>query len=517
MASAALGDELSCPICLDLFTEPVSLRCGHNFCYHCIVTALDTQEGSGAFSCPECREEHPGRPLLDKNRKLSSIVENFRSMQEDETKIPCTYCVDSPVAAVKTCLQCEVSMCEKHLMAHNKTVDHDLTEPTSSVGNKKCSIHKKLLEYYCYEDSTCLCVSCCLVGTHIGHHVELLQEAAKEKKEEQKLVLKKLTSKRMSSVNRILSLRDRKKEVQEKADSIKNMVTSLYEDIIRQLEMQKKEVLSEVSSQEKQIVGSLSDQILDLEEHKDEMSRKIGHIEKLYNLTDPISVLQDPEVDPSDQEDDDEQPDPDLDDFLISLVLQGSLQDLIITIKSQLQTKFCIQEMSNLSLNPKTAHELVALSEDLKTASFSEAEQNRPKLPERFRRYPQVMSVETFSCRTRYWEVEVSDSGAWEVGVSYPSIVRKGEESSFGDNNKSWCLHMCDNDYVAVHDSQEEDVVPLSTCRRLGLYLDYEAGHLSFYQLGDKITHLHTFTATFTEPLHAAFYIYKGAWIKITH
>ncbi|KAM5151720.1 uncharacterized protein ACMZJ9_009966 [Mantella aurantiaca] len=524
MASAALGEELSCSICLNLYTEPVSLRCGHNFCRNCIGTALDTQDGSGVYSCPECREQYAERPTPEKNRKLCNIVENFRSTQQKEEKseVFCTYCVDSPVRAVKTCLQCETSMCDKHLTAHNKTVDHVLVEPTSSFSGKKCSIHKKLLEYYCSEDTACLCVSCCLVGKHKGHEVELLEDALEKKKENLRRVLETLTTKRETTEQKIQSLQDQKGKVQTKEEDEKKRVSALFEDLRRHLEVQEQKVLSEISRQVEETSLSVSGLIRQLEIQKDELSRKICHIEKLCDLTDPITVLRDHKSDTDkvlqDQGSDtggrivEECSTPDLDEFMISLVLHRSISDLFCDI--QLKNNLYTQDSTNLLLDEKTAHNYVVLSDDLRRAMITEIQKIRPKLSERFTTYGQVMSVESFSHGRHYWEVEVSDCGDWDVAVCYPSMNRKEDESGIGSNKKSWSFNINDNKYAYLHDSQKQMLKLKSPVQRLGLYLDYEKGRLSYYHLCDPIRHLHTFTTTFTEPLHAVFYLDKGAWVK---
>ncbi|XP_073492195.1 E3 ubiquitin-protein ligase TRIM39-like [Aquarana catesbeiana] len=525
MASAALGEELRCSICLSLYTEPVSLRCGHIFCRDCIVTALDTQEWSRVYSCPECREEYVERPTLEKNRKLCNIVDNFRSTQQKEEKseILCTYCVDSPVGAVKSCLHCETSMCDKHLTAHNKTVDHVLVEPTLSFGSKKCSIHKDLLRFYCSEDAICLCVSCCLVGKHKGHEVELLEEALEKKKDKLYSVLRKLTATKETTEKAILNLQDQKRKAQDKADDEKKRVTALFEDIRRQLEVQEQRVLSEISRQVEEVSQSLNDLTKQLEIQKDELSGKLDHIEKLCNMTDPITVLQDKESDTDevlqDQESDtddqnvEESSVPDLDDFMISLVLHRSITDLITNM--QLKSSFYVQDTTDLRLDEKTAFTSVTLSDDLRTATRCETRKIRPKLPERFTLFSQVMSMESFSHGRHYWEVEIGDCGDWYVGVCYPSIKRDGKESGIGYNNKSWDFGICGNKYSCEHNFRLQELNLDSPVQRLGIYLDYEGGRLSFYQLSDPIRHLHTFTTTFTEPLHAVFYVNKGAWVKL--
>ncbi|PIO13068.1 hypothetical protein AB205_0132920, partial [Aquarana catesbeiana] len=510
MASAALGEELRCSICLNLYTEPVSLRCGHIFCRDCIVTALDTQEWSRGYSCPECREEYVERPTLEKNRKLCNIVDNFRSthQKEEKSEILCTYCVDSPVGAVKSCLHCETSMCDKHLTAHNKTVDHVLVEPTLSFGSKKCSIHKDLLRFYCSEDAICLCVSCCLVGKHKGHEVELLEEALEKKKDKLYSVLRKLTATKETTEKAILNLQDQKRKAQDKADDEKKRVTVLFEDIRRQLEVQEQRVLSEISRQVEEVSLSVTHLIKQLEIQKDELSRKIAHMDKLCNMTDPITVLQDQESDTGDQNLE-ESSVRDLDYVLISFMLHRSVTSLISNLSSIVA--FHEQEVTDLLLDAKTANNFVALTENLKKASKSKTSQNRPKLPERFTKFYHVLSTKTFPSGRHYWEVEASDNGKWDVGICYPSIGR----SSLGNDEKSWSFRMEDQNYSALHNSQIQKLNPGSVVQRLAIDLDYEGGRLSFYQLCNTIRHLHTFTTTFTEPLHAVFYVNEGAWVKL--
>ncbi|XP_068100488.1 histone lysine acetyltransferase CREBBP-like [Hyperolius riggenbachi] len=88
MASKKLREELLCSICLDIYTDPVTLRCSHSFCRVCIATVLDTQKGSHHYKCPECRTKFPKRPTLGRNRKLCNIAECVRSMQLDRETTP---------------------------------------------------------------------------------------------------------------------------------------------------------------------------------------------------------------------------------------------------------------------------------------------------------------------------------------------------------------------------------------------------------------------------------------------
>ncbi|XP_075066728.1 E3 ubiquitin/ISG15 ligase TRIM25-like isoform X2 [Mixophyes fleayi] len=340
MASADLRQELKCSICLNIYTDPVTLRCGHNFCRVCIDRVLDTQEGSGVYTCPECRAECQERPALQRNITLCNIVGRFLSTRPDqeETEIFCTYCIHSPVPAAKSCLHCEASLCDNHLRVHSKSAEHVLCDPTTSLGNRKCSVHKELLKYYCTQDAACICVSCNLAGEHRGHRVEMLDEASEKKKEKLENVLQKLTIKREETEKRVQRLQKRRREDQDKAAGVTETVTALFRDIRRQLEDLEKRVLSEISRQEESVSLSVSDLIQQLEIKKDELSRKMRHIEELCNMSDPVTVLQEPDTgdlcDTEDRERHDDQVHDvgDLDVGLISRKLH-TLSDIITGLR----------------------------------------------------------------------------------------------------------------------------------------------------------------------------------------
>ncbi|KAG8431042.1 hypothetical protein GDO86_019498 [Hymenochirus boettgeri] len=148
--------------------------------------------------------------------------------------------------------------------------------------------------------------------------------------------------------------------------------------------------------------------------------------------------------------------------------------------------------------------------------TFSDTDQHYPSAPGRFQSH-QFLTTRSFPSGRHHWDVEGSESGYWGVGVSYPSIERRGDHSYIGNNNKSWCLYRrYNNNYIVRHDSNNIDLPHVSSCNRIQISLDYEAGRLSFYELSDPIRPLHTFTATFTEPLHAAFWVRgEGTWVRI--
>ncbi|XP_073403391.1 E3 ubiquitin/ISG15 ligase TRIM25-like [Dendrobates tinctorius] len=520
MASAELREELNCSICLSLYTDPVSLRCGHNFCRSCIVSVLDAQEAAGGYSCPDCRAEYPERPAPEKNRKLRNIVEHFSSTQPDmeETRIFCTYCTKSPVPAIRTCLQCEASFCEEHLSRHSKSPEHMLVDPTDTLEERKCSHHKKALEYYCPQDAACLCVSCCLVGEHRGHQVELLDEASEKKKKELRKYLDELNPQKVEIQTRVQNLQDHKENIQEKASDKRKNISKIFMDIKEQLEMAEKKVLSEVSRQEEKIMSQISDLIKKLEIQEDELSRKMRHVEEMCGVTDPIRLLQEGDITVCSHGGDEDtggdggevSSEEDLDEVMISLTLHRSMRDIVTNVTSELGV-----HVPDILLDVDTAERYVKISGDLKTATKLENEQNRRKSPGRFVDYPQVLSRCGLSSGQHYWEVEWDQIGDCSIGLSYPSIEKEGDKSAIDSNDKSWCLDVNNEEYNVWHNSVVLTLSVKPTCPTLGVFLDYEAGRLSFYELCDPIRHLHTFTASFTEPLHVVFWVYDGASVTI--
>uniref|UniRef100_A0A1B8Y222 B30.2/SPRY domain-containing protein n=1 Tax=Xenopus tropicalis TaxID=8364 RepID=A0A1B8Y222_XENTR len=396
---------------------------------------------------------------------------------------------------------------------------------------RKCSVHHKVLEYHCCEDSACICASCCLAGEHRGHRVELLSEASEKKKEKLRKVLEKLSPEREETERGAQRLQERRREVAEVAAGETERVTALFRGIREELEALEKRLLSDISRQKEELSLTLTELIQQLEIKKDELSRKIRHIEELCNMADPLTVLQEQweshgavfcgaegEDTEGREREDTEGADSegreregikvpavgDLDVGRISETLLTGLAGIVTGVEGRW---IYGQEATELVLDINTAGNDVSVSGDGKSASYSHTDQRRPQTPERFQYWPQALSTRSFPSGQHYWEVEGSESGYWRVGVAYPSIERGGGQSLIGNNNKSWCLWRWNNKYIVVHRSKGIIAPHVPSCRRIRISLDYEAGRLSFYELSEPIRHLHTFTASFTEPLHAAFWV----------
>uniref|UniRef100_A0A9J7WWC6 Uncharacterized protein n=1 Tax=Cyprinus carpio carpio TaxID=630221 RepID=A0A9J7WWC6_CYPCA len=160
----------------------------------------------------------------------------------------------------------------------------------------------------------------------------------------------------------------------------------------------------------------------------------------------------------------------------------------------------------NLTLDPNTANIRLLLSEDNRKLTYVKELQSYPDHSDRFNHYEQVLCGESLTGRC-YWEAEWT---GWSfIGMTYKGISRKGgSDCRLGYNDKSWSMFCIADRYSAWHNSKNKDIpVPSPPSKRIGVYLDWPAGTLSFYSVSDThtLTHLHTFNTTFTEPLYAGF------------
>ncbi|XP_030643597.1 NACHT, LRR and PYD domains-containing protein 12-like [Chanos chanos] len=166
----------------------------------------------------------------------------------------------------------------------------------------------------------------------------------------------------------------------------------------------------------------------------------------------------------------------------------------------------------DLTLDPNTANTRLSLSEGNRKVTYVIEKQSYPDHPERFDYWWQVMCRESLTGRC-YWETEWSGDYAVYISVTYKGIRRKGRLSDcwFGHNEKSWSLICSGNSYTACHNKQRTDIpAPPPHTHRVGVYLDWSSGTVSFYNVSSDthtLTHLHTFHCTFTEPLYAGFYV----------
>ncbi|XP_015248576.1 PREDICTED: stonustoxin subunit beta-like [Cyprinodon variegatus] len=178
---------------------------------------------------------------------------------------------------------------------------------------------------------------------------------------------------------------------------------------------------------------------------------------------------------------------------------------------------FVFDNYCDLTLDPETVNGNLVLSEGDKKATCGPWQQY-PKTEKRFNRYPQVLCREGLK-GCHYFEVMWSNETTKGIGVglAYEGVPRNGNglHTGFGYNDISWYFGVYSNSYCVWHNSKKmwSSTRP-SGCNRIGVYLDWPGGTLSFYQVSsNSLTHLHTFEKRFSVPLYPGFYI----WDKSTY
>ncbi|XP_025151458.3 butyrophilin subfamily 2 member A1 isoform X4 [Bubalus bubalis] len=191
----------------------------------------------------------------------------------------------------------------------------------------------------------------------------------------------------------------------------------------------------------------------------------------------------------------------------VSNTLLDQEKETVIFIPEQLHEELrwrrSLLHAADVVLDPDTAHPELFLSEDRRSVRRGPSRQSVPDNPERFDCRPCVLGLESYSLGRHYWEVEVKNVMVWAVGVCRDNVERKGE-ALLVPQNGFWTLDMFENQYRAL--SSPEKILPLKErLHRVGVFLDYEAGDVSFYNMKDR-SHVYTCPRSrFSGPLRPFF------------
>ncbi|NXW01731.1 TRI39 ligase, partial [Fregetta grallaria] len=464
-----LQEEAICPICLEYMNEPVSIDCGHNFCQGCIAKHCQDKGlwADGPFSCPQCRASCH-RSGFRPNRQLANIVESIRQLG----------------------LQGSLGM-----------------EP--QPGTPLCAQHDERLKLFCEEDEEAICVVCRESLHHRTHTVYPIEEAVHVYKVKLQKSLERLLKEIEDTKKRESAERTKTQECKA-VKKKRERIVSEFRKLHRLLADEENLLLQKLEEEEKRILLVINENLARLVEQKSLLEELILEIkEKIQQPADRLLAMlwaldaahghcspfrcegirfPSPKA------------------VSVTLKENYSIPERCLGMRDMLK-KFKV----DVTLDPETAHPELTLSEDRKSVR-----RGSKKLllsffdnPKRFGTSPVVLGSQVFFSGRCYWEVQVGDKPEWGLGLCRESASRKGIVL-FSPNNGYWVLRLQNG---GNYEALTSPISPLTLSvrpRRIGIFLDYEAGEISFYNVSDR-SHIYTFTDKFSGNLRPLFFL--GAFL----
>ncbi|XP_071205059.1 zinc-binding protein A33-like [Salvelinus alpinus] len=442
MASKASLSEnnFSCPVCRNIFKDPVVLLCSHSFCKACLE---EYWKEKTSRQCPVCR-------------KKSSL--EFP---------PCNLVLKN--------------LCEAYLQ--------DRSQRSSAVPEVLCSQHSEKLKLFCLEDKQPICLVCQTSKKHKSHDCCPIDEAVLDHKEELKTALEPLKEKLKVFREVKLTYDQTAVHINSQAQHTERLIKTGFKKLHQFLHQEERARIAALKEEEEQKSLMMKKKIDEMSREISSLSDTIRTIEEelgaedisfLQNYKDTVKRAQCPLPDP-------ERVSGELIYFAKHL---GNLQ---FRVWEKMQGGV---QYTPVTLDPNTAHPELILSDDLTSVRHSDEEQQLPDNPERFDEDGTVLGSEGFNSGTHSWDIDVGENTFWDLGVTTESVQRKGDSGYW---HGSWGVLFGVGKYKThVPNKPFTHLTVRQNPQRIRVQLDWEGGKLSFSDPVNN-THLHTFTHTFTE------------------
>ncbi|XP_068573899.1 E3 ubiquitin-protein ligase TRIM21-like [Cebidichthys violaceus] len=506
--SSLSENQFLCSICQDVFTDPVSTPCGHNFCKTCITQHWDSNV---LFKCPNCNKMFSTRPELQVNTLVSEMIAHFRQQRARSNSseqqaaepgdVPCDVCTGTKLKALKSCLVCLVTYCETHLEPHltrSGLKRHQLIDPVENLEGRMCMKHDKPLELFCKTDQMCVCLLCTVLD-HKTHEFVPLEEEYTRKKAE---VEKTEAEIQQTIQERRLKIQEFKRSVKVSRENTNRDIedrNSVFTKLKEAIERNQTKVIKTIEENHKVTEKRAEGFIKELKREISELNKKSAELQQLSHSGDHLDLVQnfkssdaapptknwtEVRVGPPSREGNER---------------RTTVAQLLEMLKNEMNKVFRETELKrvqqfavDVTLDPDTANPELILSEDGKQVHHGLVRKNLPDNPKRFSSCINVLGNQSVSTGRSYFDVQVKGKTSWVLGVARESANRRGI-INLSPENGYWTLRLkSENVYFA----QTETRVPLSVeskLEKVGVFVDYEEGLVSFYDV-DAGSLIYTFT-----------------------
>ncbi|XP_043991170.1 E3 ubiquitin-protein ligase TRIM21-like [Gambusia affinis] len=514
-------DQFLCSICLDVFTDPVSTPCGHNFCETCVTQHWD---GNVPYKCPLCNEHFTCRPELRVNTFIKEMFDQFRREAQQEAsssseqqaakpgEVPCDVCTGPKLKALKSCMVCLASYCQTHLEPHltaPRLKKHQLMEPVENLEDRLCLQHDKPLELFCRTDQTCVCLVCS-VSEHKNHELVPLREESEGKKAELRKTEAEVQEMIQERRLKIQEIRESVKISKDAADREKAEGVQVFTALIESAERGLKEILKEIQDKQETTEKQAEDFIRDLEQEISELKKRSSEVKQLSQDEDHLHLLQSfsslKDAPPTETWTEVRVHPPYYEETVVKALahLEETIREKKMKKLLEVELKRIQQFAVDVTLDPDSAHPDLILSDDGKQVGDGDLRKNLPDNPQRFSLFPNVLGQQSFSSGRFYFEVQVKGKTKWTLGVARESINRKGN-INLNPQNGFWTVGLRNgNEYLAAAGPSVRLHLHPGP-QKVGVFVDYQEGLVSFYDV-DAAALIYSFTGCcFKEKLYPYF------------
>ncbi|XP_070768436.1 tripartite motif containing 35-28 [Enoplosus armatus] len=436
--------DLTCPVCHNIFRDPVLLPCTHSFCRECLQKSLQFNK-----KCPLCRELfEEGQDIS--NRALSSASESFLKQE-------------------------------------------NWRPSQKRASENTCPLHLKPLELYCEKDEVPVCVDC--VSLHSTHRLFSLRDGAPMCKRELEFKVQIFEKKVESHKKMTHKLSNVVEYIKYQAGQGETQIKMEFERLHKALVTEEALRLKALATEEEQKVAAIQEMIsntnkdvVELKELIETLKREMGNedLPLLQNFQNLKRKAQWTREDPCLP-----------DDSLLNMGRHVGALSFNIWKNMKGHVKY-----NPVVLNPNTASPWLSLNADLTSVKESSERLTAPDNPERFDPCVFVLGVEGYTSGKHRWDVIVGDNPKWIVGVCKESVARK-KKFTVSTNRGVWCIGLSKGVYTALTPERTELPVQQRP-ERIRIKLNIDKGEVSFWD-GGAAKHLVTLTHTFDEKMFPIF------------